>query len=273
MSINVLIKEMESKIKQHEKMIDDYKKTIKGYGFEDCKVSSDFEFEKLKLGLELEDVKADILKAGSKYDPASVSALKNKEGRIITKINDINDILLLFDKINVLKIKISNLESKIKKIVGEVKPIDDERKQMNTVLKALRDNCSCEDAAKIANIKLKRIINWIHEGRNKTNKNKIYFYKYYSKIESNKKRKISRLLNHLKNGKTKYEACKLSNVSQNEFDIWYDNGRMGKDKINIDFYNNVNLIEKTGEKSWGDFFDDRHKSTHLNGSFKNAGLI
>ena len=32
MSINVLIKEMESKIKQHEKMIDDYKKTIKGYG-------------------------------------------------------------------------------------------------------------------------------------------------------------------------------------------------------------------------------------------------
>lgn len=271
---NILIKRMESQIKNNKKSIENMKKTILGYGFKDCKTRNDFEFVKLKLELELEEVKKDILKAGSKYDSATVVALKNKEGRIRTKHNDINDILVLYDKIDEFKTKISNLESRLKKLEGKVIPINDEREQMNIVLKALRNNCSCEDAAKLANIELKRIVNWIHEGRSKTNKNKIYFYKHYSKIQSNKKRKIKRLLKHLKNGMPKYEACRLSRVSISEFDIWYVYGKLGKDKINVDFYKKVSLIEKTnGEIILGDFLEDHHKTRHSSKGFENKGVI
>ena len=271
---NVLIKKFESQIKSNENMIENIKKTIKGYGFGNCKTRRDFEFQKLKFDLELEDIKEDIIKAGFKYDSALVMALKNKEGIIKTKINDINDILVLFDKINDLKNEISNLEKQIKKLGGQINPIYNEREQMNIVLNALRNNSSREDAAKLAGIELKRIVNWIHEGRNRTNENKIYFYKQYTRIESNKNRKINRLLKHLKNGKTKSQACELSNVTHIEFNTWYNYGKSGCDKINIDFYKKVKDIQKANEeKIWDNFLDNHHKSGKLNHCFKNAGVI
>lgn len=237
---NVLLQKYNAQIKNKEKDIRKMQNTIYSYRFKKCKTQSDFEYEKLKIEFELEEVKEDIIKAGSKYDSSLVVALKNKEGRLKTKINDLNNIIVLLDKINLLKNEISDFEEKIIKLN---KNPGSEREQMNIVLKALRKNYSYEDAAKLADIELKRMVNWIHEGRSRTNKNKIYFYKQYSKIKSNKNRKINRILKHLKDGKTKVEACKLAYVSVNAFDTWYNYGRLGKDKINIDFYNKVKLIK------------------------------
>ena len=230
----VLLQKYESQMRNKENELKDLEKNINRFN----KTSKDFKFEKLKLENELVEVRKDILKAGAKYDSSLVVALKNKEGRIRTKINEVNNILILFNKVNQLKNEISEL----KKLIDDFKPLDDEREQMNIVLKALRNNYSYEDATKLANIEVKRMINWIHEGRNRTNKNKIYFFKQYSRIKSSKTRKIEKILKHLKNGKTKVEACKLSYVSVKAFDAWYNYGKLGKDKINIDFYNQVQLI-------------------------------
>lgn len=230
----VLLQKYESQMRNKENELKDLEKNISRFN----KTSKDFKFEKLKLENELVEVRKDILKAGAKYDSSLVVALKNKEGRIRTKINEVNNILILFNKVNQLKNEISEL----KKLIANFKPLDNEREQMNIVLKALRNNYSYEDATKLANIEVKRMINWIHEGRNKTNKNKIYFFKQYSRIKSSKTRKIEKLLKHLKNGKTKVEACKLSYVSVKAFDTWYNYGKLGKDKINIDFYNQVQII-------------------------------
>jgi len=241
---NILINEYRSRIINIKRDIKKMEKSIKGYGL-NCKSRNEFKSEKNRLTYELDEIKKDIIKAGSKYDSQMVVTLKNREGRVKTKINDINDILIILDRIDVLKKEISDIEDIIRKLGGNTQPVVDERQQMNIVLKALRKNNSLEDAAKLAGIDLKRIVNWIHEGRNRTNKNKIYFFKQYSKIKSNKTRKINKILMHLKNGKSKAEACKLSFVSVKAFDAWYNCGRLGKDKSNIDFYKNVKRI--TGE--------------------------
>lgn len=187
----VLLQKYYSQIKNKKNDVKNLKKEIRRSRFNNCKTHNDFKIRKLSFQLELDNVKEDILKAGSKYDPALVYALKNKEGRIKIKLNEVNDILVLFDKINRLNDEIINLENKIKKL-GGIKHMDEERKQMNIVLKALRKNYSREDAARLANVDLKRIVNWIHEGKNKTNKNKIYFFRQYSRINSNKKCKIDK---------------------------------------------------------------------------------
>jgi len=246
----ILVKKYHSQIKNNQKNIKNMEKAIRFFGFKNCNTPGNVKRERIRLETQLKEVKADILKAGSRYDTSSVVALKNKEGRILTKLNDLNDILVLLSKINDLKKEIADIEEKIKKLGGKITPVYTEREQMNIVLKALRNNYSREDAAKLADIDLKRIVNWIHEGRNKTNKNKIYFFKQYSKIKSNKNLKIDKLLKHLKNGKSKVEACKLSFVSVKAFDTWYNYGKLGKDKINVNFYNDVKFIQEVNENKF-----------------------
>ena len=255
----------ESQIRDMENHICEMHYAIRKYGFGNCKKRECFESKKAKIENELNEIKDDILKAGARYDTALVVALKNREGRLKAKLNDVNAILALFDKIDVLKTEISHLEDEIKKWGDNIKPADNEREQMNIVLRALRNNYSREDAATLASVEMKRVVNWIHEGRNGSSKNKTYFFRQYSKIQSNKNRKIARILKHLKNGKTKDEACKLSYVSVSAFDIWYNNGRLGKDKTNIDFYRKVNLINEANEKKiMGSIFEEGIKSKHLN---------
>ena len=259
-----LIQKYRSQIGDRQKRIGEIRKTIRGYGIGNCKKRGCFEIKKARLEDELECIKKDILKAGARYDTASVVSLKNRQGRLMTKLNDINAILVLLDKISVLKSEISELEDKIKRWGDNIKPIYDEREQMNIVLRALRKNYSHEDAAALADVEMKRIVNWIHEGRNRTNENKIYFFRQYSKIQSNKNLKIAKLLKHLKNGKTKSEACKLSCVSITAFDAWYNYGRLGKDEANIDFYRKVRRISKSnGNRIGGGILREDFKSKRL----------
>ena len=240
----VLLRKYETQMRDAENRIKKLEGNVRSYGFSNCRTAKDFEREKSKLELELNNVKKDILKAGSKYDSSLVVALKNREGRIKTKLNDVNDVFVLFDRINELKGEISDIEYEIKRLIDKIKPVDNEREQMNIVLKALRKNYSYEDAANLANVEMKRMVNWIHEGRGRTNKNKIYFFKQFSKIKSSKKRKIDKILTHLENGKTKDEACRLAYVSVDAFDRWYAYGMLGKDRINVDFYRRVKLINE-----------------------------
>lgn len=262
---NALIQKYRSQISDRQNRIGEIRKIIRGYGIGNCKKRGCFEKKKAELEDELKGIKDDILKAGARYDTASVVALKDRQGRLMTKLNDINAILVLLDKISVLKGEISNLQDEIRRWGDNIKPVYDEREQMNIVLRALRKNYSHEDAAALANVEMKRIVNWIHEGRNRTNENKIYFFRQYSKIQSNKSRKIAKLLKHLKNGKTKAEACKLSCVSITAFDAWYNYGRMGKDEANIDFYRKVRRISKfNGNRIGGGILTEDFKSKRLN---------
>ena len=260
-----LLQKYKSQIGDRQNRIGELRKAIRGYGFVNCKKRGCFEIKKEKLESELNDIKDDILKAGARYDTASVVALKNRQGRLMTKLNDVNAILVLFDKISVLKREISGLEDEIKKLGDNIKPVYDERQQMTIVLRALRKNYCREDAAALADVEMKRIVNWIHEGRDGSSKNKAYFFRQYSKIESNKKLKIAKIFKHLKNGKTKAEACKLSQVSVTAFDAWYNYGRLGKDKINVDFYRRVKLISQAnGKKIGAGILEDGFKSKGFN---------
>ena len=271
-----LIRNYESQINTKEKEIDNLEKIIKGYGFSDCETRKDFEFEKLRFELELDEVNEDILKAGSKYDPSSVVALKGREGRLKTKINNINDILVYFDKISTIESEIINLENEIKNLEKQIGTEKSEKEQMNIVLNALMNYESCEDAAKLANVKVQRIVNWIHEGRDGTSKNKIYFFKKFSNFETKKNRNISHILTYLKKGMTREESCKKENIPIAAFNRWYDNGKKGKGKKNIKFYNKVNHIEFEMEEDekelMSKFLSEYKQSRSLEKSIQYAGI-
>ena len=272
-----LLRNYESQLNVKEKEIETLEKKIRAYGFSDCETRNDFQFKKIKLGIELDEVKEEILKAGSRHDRASVIALKGKEGGLKLKITDINSILVLFDKITPLESAIIDLEEKIQDLDNKIKSRQKERKQMDDVLKALRNYQTCQSAAKSANVDEKRIVNWIHEGRDGFDENKVYFYKEYSKIKSNKNNKMFQLLKHLRSGKTRLDACKSVNISVDVFNKWYNYGKSGKGKKNIDFYNKVKQIEEDNENKkqrllMEKFLGEYNKTRNLNKSLQSAGI-
>ena len=247
-SVEQQLQILESEQLQIKKDINFIQKKISLYGFSDCS-KKDLELKKVKIQSEINNIQQDIAKATSKNDRDTVLALKNKEGILKTHIMDINNTLVLFDERNQLKKIFFENEEKIDELKKLVKTIYTERQLMDKFLNIFQTK-SCKQAAHEANIDVKRIVNWLHEGRDGTTKNKIYFYKQFNKIrkeKSRKKRKIEKmrnLISLLKQYESITEACKSIGISVNTFNDWYVNGRNGNGKENIMFYEEIKRIEK-----------------------------
>ena len=251
-----LIKKFRLKKEEKVRELEINNKIISSYGYEDCKSIEDFEDKKIQIKGEVKNIDEEIRDAGLKNKHALVYSLQNKKARLKIQLLEINDIINLLSKQETLEQDIKEINDKINDLKKQLDDIQDERKQMDKFLEAYRDSKSCEDAAKAVNIKVQRIVNWIHEGRDRSNFNKIYFYNELNRIKKEKERirrgeelrklkreRISKLLIQLRNGKTINQACEIVDVNANDVSRWYDAGRKGDGNVNIDFYNQVNEIE------------------------------
>lgn len=105
-------------------------------------------------------------------------------------------------------------------------------KQMDSVLEEIRNGKSRKEASDITGIPLKKIVNWIIEGRNHYDKDKTYFYNELIKIEQNKNNKKLYCLNCRKTFENeKYNYCPIcssklidvDNLVKNEFYLYCSN--------------------------------------------------
>lgn len=252
-----LIAQFKSKKQEKQKELEINEKIIASYGFLDCKTIEDFENKKIQIKNDLNDVEEEITEARLKNKLSIVISLQSKKARYKTQLLDIDNIIQLLSKQGLLEQDIGEINDKIKDLEKKLNAIQDERKQMDEFLEIYRDVKSCEDAVKLSSIKKQRIVNWIHEGRNRTNANKIYFFNEFNKIKNQKERirrgeelrklktkQISQLLTQLRNGKTKVQACKIVGISITTFYRWYDNGKNNGSDENVDFYKQVIEIKQ-----------------------------
>lgn len=250
-----LISQFKSKKQEKQKEIELNEKIIKSYGFTDCNTLEDFKNKKIQIKKDLNEVEEDIREARLKNKRSLILSLQNKKARYKTQLLDIDNIIQLLSKQESLEQDINEINGKIKELKQKLIDIQDERKQMDEFLEVYRNAESCQEALNLVDIKKQRIVNWIHEGRDGTNTNKIYFFNEFNKIKAEKERirrgeelrklktkQISQLLTHLRNRKTKPLACKIVGVKITTFYRWYDDGKNGGSDENIDFYLQVKEI-------------------------------
>lgn len=161
----------------------------------------------LKLNMGIITVENNILKKNFKY------SISNKLKEYLFTQNENNDLILnhdfknqfdlsddeIFKSLNktilsldnslsyenIVEKIIDNLE-KIKKDLNIPKPDEEitlsELEQMEIVLKAIKDNKTDAEAAKLANISEDKIFEWYEEGENSASKNTIYFFNQLNEI-------------------------------------------------------------------------------------------
>ena len=256
---------------------------ISGYGYISCRTIEDYKNKKIHISNALADTDDEIREAGLKNKHTLVGALQNKKVRYKTQLLEIDNIILLLSKQETLEQDISEIDSKIKDLKQKLRDIKNERKEMDGFLDAYRDAESCKDAADLVNIKVQKIVNWIHEGRDGTSDNKIYFFNEFNKIKSekeriirgnelrklkkrqikkeineskykthssfdkNQKNKMANVLSERKTGSTIVQAAKKHNVPISTVNKWYNQGKEKHSENTIYFYEEMQKIENEEE--------------------------
>ena len=134
------------------------------------------------------------------------------------------------DNINFYK-KIKRIEKKGKKQKSN------ERMQMDFVLKMLKQGKSRQDAAKVAGIKITKISSWISQGRDKHDKDTIYFYNEMNKIRDKEKNSRNKSKSETKNAKlikSKKSAKKSKNKKKKQ-NIEFDS----KKEVNTNKFSSI----------------------------------
>lgn len=136
------------------------------------------------------------------------------------------------------------------------------REIMDIILEERKKGKTREECAEIANIPVRKIPHWSHEGRQKNGKDNIYFYKKLTSIENSlkkqessdikkynnsknvKKRKL--FLEYYKNEKDMNKAAELSSVDISLIEKWILNGKQNKNPFKEfyeEFLNVKNYLE------------------------------
>lgn len=102
-----------------------------------------------------------------------------------SKSQNINNLIYKFEESNLIENQKTDLKLKEVKDAVIISP-NSILKEMDSVLDEIRKGHSRKEAAQITGVPLKRIVNWIIEGRNHYDENKTYFYNELIKIEQNK---------------------------------------------------------------------------------------
>ena len=207
------------------------------------------------------------------------------------KYSDKNN--LLMDNIRINNSKSKNKPSKDRSIKEKINKdnsqVNTTKKQMEIVINAIRDGKSREDAAKLANIPLYKIVHWYNEGRQGTKPENINFFNELRELENNKKSnglkrnlnelnrnnsennkikleipslikfdsfgnkntitQMNNILKDLANGKSEAEAIKDANVSEETYKYWINRGKQDFGKLYVQFYNYVNQLKSDDPQS------------------------
>ena len=274
------ISKFKSKKQEKEKEFQINNKIVSSYGYIGCVTHEDYHYKKIQIKDELNKIDDEIRDAGLRNKNALVISLQHKKAGYKTQLLEIDNIIILLSKEKSLEKDIDEINDKIVELKNKLRDIQDERNQMDEFLNVYRGVKSCRKAASLAGIKNQKIVNWIHEGREGTNANKIYFFKEFNKIKDENERirrgeelrklktqQISQILVQLRNGKTKSEACNASGVNITTFNRWYDDGKNGCGDENVDFYMQVREIKKMNK-----VLDEYEKSKSIHKSINNSNI-
>ena len=184
------------------------KKYIEKPSFEKKEVKNNINYKDvLKLNMDIITVENNILKKHLQYSITNrlkeYLFSKNKNNDLILNPNFKNQFKLNEDEIfNSLNKTISSIDNSlsyeeiVEKIIDNLKKIQKDTKitkpdeevklseleQMDIVLKAIKDNKTDAEAAKLANISEDKIFEWYEEGENSASKNTIYFFNKLNEI-------------------------------------------------------------------------------------------
>lgn len=133
------------------------------------------------------------------------------------------------------------------KMESKRRRFDDEETQekLNIFIEAIREGKTRDEASEISGIKLSTINLWVNKG-NKGDERYLEFANEYKKareiatddaqkLKDNEK-EIEEFLNYIREGKTRAEACELSNLELKAVQNWITQGKLGKEEF-IDLAN------------------------------------
>lgn len=134
--------------------------------------------------------------------------------------------------------------------------VSEQKEQMKIVLKARKEGKSREEAADIAGIPYYKINHWYKEGKQGFGKDNVYFYKQLKKIENNlsdsldlnERKQMNFVLKLLRQGKSKEEIAKLTELNASTIAAWYNQGKEKYSRNTIYFYNEVQKINEINEE-------------------------
>jgi len=185
------------------------------------------------------DINEVDIKSKSKVKRKSKSKSKDKQS--LDKSN-------VVPKLDVIK---ANVKSK-----SDLKSLNDKKKSMDIVLKARKDGKTREEAADIAKIPLYKINHWYKEGKQGFGKENISFYRKLKRIEDdlkysfyiNERKQMNFVLKLLRQGKSKKEIVKLTELSESTITSWYNQGKDGYSRNTVYFYGKVQEINEANKK-------------------------
>ena len=245
--------------------------------------------EKIRLKDELDQIKNEKIYYKQKADLLSFNKVADKEHEIKNDLQLVeSDLIAVKNKIDQLQKEKANLERK-RKQKEKQKQI---KKQMNEVLKYIRQGKNRSEAAELVGIKESKILNWYNEGKLGTNDNTRYFYRELSKTEKEQKEKTKKerlnkqkqeniekqikqnaindlmyeVLQQMQNGKTRQQAAQIAGVKFSQVNDWYEKGLNNETKYFYHFYKKVNEIESLQKNSLN------INESNLNSEINNTGL-
>lgn len=136
------------------------------------------------------------------------------------------------------------------------KLVNEQKEQMKIVLKARKEGKSREEAADIAGIPYYKINHWYKEGKQGFGKDNVNFYKQLKKIESSEfidslvteRQQMKFVLKLLRQGKSKEEIVKLTELNTSTITTWYNQGKEKYSRNTIYFYNEVQKINEINDE-------------------------
>lgn len=227
--------------------------------------------EKIRLKDELDQINNEKIIYKQKADLLSFNKAADKE----RKIN--SELLLVESNLISVKTKVDQLQKEKDKLERKQKQKEKQKqikKQMNEVLRYVRQGKTRSEAAGLVGIKESRILNWYNEGKLGTNSNTRYFYDELTEIEKEQKEKARKerlikqkrenienqikqntindlmydVLEQMQNGKNRQQAAQIAGVKVSQVNDWYEKG-LNNETNYYQFYKKVNEIESSQKNS------------------------
>ena len=222
--------------------------------------------EKYALQDELEQIQKDKFDFKRKGDIPSLDKAVLREREIKSKLKSLeNRIPSLEAQLKQEKQKENAQKAKSERIKKDKEKQRKTKKQMNAVLRYMRQGKTRPQAAVSAGIPLSRIAHWYNEGKQGIGKDNIHFYHELSSIEkdcekqkSTKqkttkvstfiKTKMQVVVSQMNKGKSRAKAADYAGVSIITVNNWFNLGKKKEAQEYVDFYNEINSIESEREK-------------------------
>ena len=222
--------------------------------------------EKYALQDELDQIQKDKFNFKRKGDIPALDKAILREHEIKSELKSFeNRIPSLKAQLKKEKQKENAKKAKFERIKKDKEKQRKTKKQMNAVLRYMRQGKTRPQAAVSAGIPLSRIAHWYSEGKQGIGKDNVHFYHELVSIEEDRekqksikqktsnvsnftKTKMQAVVAQMKKGKTRAKAADYAGVSIITVNNWFKLGEKKESQEYIDFYKEVNSIESERDK-------------------------